>query len=129
MEAIEDIGDLRDQVLEYLKALGFEINLDAPQSLTLFSEEKAYLRQLHEKARRFALKKHQLRIRRSWSKLSPYFARGDQVVPERIRPVLLEVNEPWQEDLFFLARLTWSLPYSKGYGRRLRFLIPSCATS
>ncbi len=123
MEAIEDIADLRDQVLEYLKALGFEINLDAPQSLTLFTEEKAYLRQLHEKARRFALKKHQLRIRRSWSKLSPYFARGDQVVPERIRPVLLEVNEPWQEDLFFLARLTWSLPYSKGYGRRLRFLI------
>jgi hypothetical protein len=52
MEAIEDIGDLRDQVLEYLKALGFEINLDAPQSLTLFTEEKAYLRQLHEKARR-----------------------------------------------------------------------------
>lgn len=86
-------------------------------------EEKGILRQLHEVARRFVLLRHQSWIHRSWPGLFPYFARGEQVIPGRICPVLLEVTEPWQEALFRLARLTWSLPYSKGYGRRLRFLI------
>jgi len=45
------------------------------------------------------------------------------VIPERIKPVLVEAKEQWQHDLFRLARLTWSLPYSKGFGRRLRFLV------
>jgi len=45
------------------------------------------------------------------------------VNPESIRPVLVEVSKELEHDLFRLARLTWSLPYSQGYGRRMRFLI------
>src|SRR5262249_37203992 len=33
------------------------------------------------------------------------------------------LTEQWHSDLFRLARLTWSLPFSRGYGRRLRFLV------
>ena len=121
---IEGGDRLRARVLEHLRALGFGIDPENPRALTLRGvEEKGLLRQLHEAARRFILLRHQSWIHRAWPRLSLYFARGEQIIPERIRPVLLEVTEPWQEDLFRLARLTWSLPYSKGYGRRLRFLI------
>jgi hypothetical protein len=122
---MDSLGErLRGLVLEHLRAMGFETeegrhgirSLQAPLG-------KENLRKLHGEARRFILQEHQGWIRQAWPRLSPYFARGGQVVPERIRPVLVEVVEPWQGDLFRLARLTWSLPYSKGYGRRLRFLI------
>ena len=63
------------------------------------------------------------RVENLWPRLRPYFADGRDINPEAIRPVLVEATTPWQHELFRLARLTWSLPYSKGYGRRLRFLI------
>lgn len=114
---------LQARVVEHLRILGFVID---PENSTLAlkgNEEKSLLRRLHDQARRFALQQHQAWIRRNWSRLAVYFANGRHIVPEAIRPVLVEVNEPWQADLFRLARLTWSLPYSKGYGRRLRFLL------
>ena len=115
---------LRVRVLEHLRALGFELDAGGRGALALRAPEgKDVLRRLHAEARRFILRGHQEWIRWAWPRLSPYFARGEQIIPERIRPVLMEVVEPWQADLFRLARLTWSLPYSKGYGRRLRFLI------
>ncbi|MBC7242000.1 MAG: DUF4338 domain-containing protein, partial [Anaerolineae bacterium] len=43
--------------------------------------------------------------------------------PERISPVLVEVTSKSEHNLFRIARLLWSLPFSKGYGRRLRFLV------
>lgn len=115
--------DLRTYVIEHLRALGFAMNPENA-ALTLNGRgEKALFRQLHEHARRLALRSHQDWIKRQWPRLSPYFADGRCILPEAIRPVLVEVTEPWQADLFRMARLTWSLPYSKGFGRRLRFLL------
>lgn len=51
------------------------------------------------------------------------FADGDQVVPVHISTGLIEVTTGRQHNLFRVARLLWSLPFSKGVGRRLRFLI------
>ena len=113
--------ELRQAVLEELRALGFELHngkLTPPSNLT-----KAMARHLHEPAKLTELARSQDWLRRNISRYLPFFADGDEVVPERIEPVLLEVEEKWQHDLFRLARLTWSLPYSKGFGRRLRFLI------
>lgn len=114
---------LRDLVLGHLTALGFEVN---PRTGTLTldgKKSKDFLRRLHEQARLFSLRSHQAWIHRSWPRLSGYFASGPYITPESVRPILVEVTEPWQSDLFRLARLTWSLPYNKGYGRRLRFLL------
>lgn len=36
---------------------------------------------------------------------------------------MVEVTTEQQHNLFRVARLLWSIPFSKGYGRRLRFLI------
>ncbi len=56
--------------------------------------------------------------------MSCYFADGREVVPSSIRPALELVEaETWQSNLFRLASLTWSVPVSHGYGRRLRFLV------
>ena len=44
--------------------------------------------------------------------------------PGSIRPQLERVfAETWQADLFRLASLTWSVPVSNGFGRRLRYVV------
>jgi len=59
-----------------------------------------------------------------WPRFIRYFASGRDVRPERIKPRLEVVHkDTWQSDLFRLASLTWSIPVSNGYGRRLRFLV------
>ncbi len=113
--------ELRRAVLEELEALGFEWHngeLVLPSGVT-----KVMARRLHEPARMIELARRQDWLRRNIPRYLPFFAGGDEVVPEEIGPVLVEVEEKWQHDLFRLARLTWSLPYSKGFGRRLRFLV------
>jgi hypothetical protein len=45
-------------------------------------------------------------------------------VPETIQPSLVEVNPDSEDELLFrYVSLHWSIPVSKGYGRRLRFLV------
>jgi hypothetical protein len=47
-----------------------------------------------------------------------------EVNPADIRPELeLVESDTWQSCLFRLAALTWSVPVSQGYGRRMRFLV------
>jgi len=116
--------ELRDRVLIHLRSLGFKVDTeDGGELLFEGYDGKDRLRLLHDPARRWILSQHQAWVRSRWPRLRGYFADGRDVNPEAIRPVLVEVSAAWQQDLFRLARLTWSLPYSKGYGRRLNFLI------
>jgi len=51
------------------------------------------------------------------------FRDGCEIDPTRIKPVLqLAAEDDWA-DLFYLIRSMWSMPYTKGYGRRLRFVV------
>lgn len=114
-------ADLRQLVLERLHELGFVV--EEGERLRPPDADKDALRQLHEPARRM-----ELAARRDWlhRRLPVYlsmFASGSEVSPTRTRPHLVEVVTDEQHDLFRLARLLWSIPFSKGYGRRLRFLI------
>jgi hypothetical protein len=53
-----------------------------------------------------------------------HFAAGSDVDPARISPILERISsESWESDLFRLASLTWSVPVSNGFGRRLRYLV------
>ncbi|MBL0901367.1 MAG: DUF4338 domain-containing protein, partial [Reyranella sp.] len=57
-------------------------------------------------------------------KLLKHFASGQDVDPAKISPVLQPISSSsWEGDLFRLASLTWSVPVSNGFGRRLRFLV------
>ncbi len=58
-------------------------------------------------------------------------ARGKDVNPSRIEPILCPVRTREERDLFRFARFTSSLPFSDRVGRRLKFLIrdaslPNC---
>ena len=56
--------------------------------------------------------------------LRKFFADGVDVVASRVCPRLELVDSgTWQSRLFRLASLTWSVPVSQGYGRRMRFLV------
>ncbi len=86
-------------------------------------ESKEHLRSLHKPAVQAELRKSQKWIKDYYPKYIKYFANGVDVQPNKIKPVLMEVNDEYWGNLFRLARLTWSLPFTKGYGRRLRYVI------
>jgi len=52
------------------------------------------------------------------------FAEACEVDPGKIKPVLVPVTSGTPDaDLFRAATLLWSIPVSRGYGRRMRFLV------
>src|SRR5690606_27956760 len=81
------------------------------------------LRTLHKPSREIALQKAQKWIQKKIPRYSQYFADGKDISPLKIDPKLVLVTENWHRDLFRLARYYWSLPYSFGFGRRLRYLL------
>jgi hypothetical protein len=113
--------ELRQAVIEELEALGFqwhEGELRLPEDQT-----RALYRHLHEPARLVELERRQDWLRRRLPHYIHFFADGREIEPDQIEPSMVEVDEKWEYELFRIARLTWSLPYSKGYGRRLTFLV------
>lgn len=52
-----------------------------------------------------------------------WFKNGQAIDVNAIRPSLRLVQSSSDEQLWTLVRACWSMPYSKGYGRRLRFLV------
>lgn len=116
-----DAGELKKLVLDRLQEIGFVVAEDG----TLYPPvmDKNRLRQVHRPAQQLEVTAHQNWLRHHLPHYLPFFANGHEVTPERIDPSLVEVTTKQQRHLFRVARLLWSLPFSKGYGRRLRFLI------
>lgn len=110
---------LRTLVRQRLREAGFRGRKHLVPGYT-----KEAFRRVHVQAREHELAKRQPRIEQVWREKGHWFANGSEVDVERIRPRLQVINpeEDWN-DLFYLARLTWSLPYSQGFGRRIRCLI------
>ncbi|WP_230945240.1 Druantia anti-phage system protein DruA [Burkholderia cepacia] len=85
---------------------------------------KEIIRRLHAPQRREILKGQKEFIARKLPKLQDYFASGGDVSVGSIKPRIERVaSGTWQADLFRLASLTWSVPVSSGFGRRLRYLV------
>lgn len=54
----------------------------------------------------------------------PFFADGREIRPDKIRLSLQRIDAgTFESNLFRVASLTWSVPVSNGYGRRLRYLV------
>lgn len=88
------------------------------------ANDKVWLRALHLRAKAhdkitdFAL------LRRQFERLRRYFPNPTRIEPSQIRPRVVPVRpRTLEERLFKVTRGYWSMPYSKGYGRRLRFLV------
>ncbi len=113
--------ELRRLVFEELEALGFAF--DERGNLTPPAEGKETARRLHQPSRQIKLAQGEKWIKTKLPRYSRFFANGEDINPVRIQPLLLQVTEEWQNDLFRLARYYWSIPYSFGFGRRLRYLM------
>ncbi|HUX62785.1 Druantia anti-phage system protein DruA [Sulfuricella sp.] len=113
---------LKRKVRWHLKRVGF--TRDENGVLTLPAESKDAIRAAHQLQRAERSSKQGDFLKAKFPKLSKHFAIGTEVDPAAVKPRLERVlSHTWQADLFKLASLTWSVPVSPGFGRRLRYLV------
>lgn len=86
--------------------------------------DKAKLRALHLRAKAFDRTADLAELKQELRRLERYFPTPTRIDPERIQPRVVPVRRnTLEERLFKITRGYWSMPYSKGYGRRLRFIV------
>lgn len=115
-------ASLRRKIRRELRSLGFRKAGDG--TLEVDRCDKAVVRSLHSPQRAKRLSVNSEFLTRQADKLLRHFASGSDIEPAAIRPNLERVYAgTWQADLFRLATLTWSVPVSNGFGRRLRYIV------
>jgi hypothetical protein len=88
------------------------------------SNDKTALKSLHLRAKAADPLTDYENLRRLFSRLRRYFPQSARIEISRIEPCVIPVTQgSLEEKLFKVARGYWSMPYSKGYGRRMRFLV------
>jgi hypothetical protein len=88
------------------------------------SNDKAALKALHLRAKAADPLTDYENLRRLFSRLRRYFPQSARIEPSQIVPSVIPVApDSLEEKLFKVARGYWSMPYSKGYGRRIRFVV------
>lgn len=113
---------LKGKLRRHLTSLGF--SKTANGSLQIEGESKGVIRTLHAAQREARLKANAAFLKRRAPKLLSFFAAGEDIEPERITPILQRVtSNTLHRDLFRFASLTWSVPVSNGFGRRIRYLV------
>jgi hypothetical protein len=113
---------LKRKLRKHLLSLGFGRTKDG--SLELSGEGKDAIRSLHHIQRNHRIGASKAFIHEKYDELIEFFASGSDIVPERITPVLQRISAgTWESDLFRMACLTWAIPVSNGFGRRLRYLV------
>lgn len=87
-------------------------------------EDKDYLRALHLRAKQDQKGPAAQKAKVLFERYSNRYRNGSEIDPQKIKPALYLVTESdeWSS-LFFTTRALWSMPYNKGYGRRLRFVV------
>ncbi len=95
-----------------------------PNAKSSESRDKESVRALHRPQRREKQIQNRAFLARCLPQLIQFFASGEEICPARVRPEIQRIySGTWQSDLFRLASLTWSVPVSNGFGRRLRYLV------
>ncbi|MBI2512176.1 MAG: DUF4338 domain-containing protein [Opitutae bacterium] len=125
--ALQDEANLKRRIRAHLKSLGFTKSEDG--SLHPPDSSKDTYRHLHRKQKKAKLDRTDRWFKKKFEELKIHFAAGAEINPENIVAELEEIppskksKEDWRGYLFRLASLTWSVPVSSGYGRRMRFLV------
>ena len=122
VSAFSEEAKLKRRIRDHLKKLGFVSAGDG--SLKPPSNSKESIRALHQEQRKAILGQQRDFIRSVLPKLGCYFANGAEIDPIKVAPRIELISAgTWQSDLFRLASLSWSVPVSNGFGRRLRYLV------
>jgi hypothetical protein len=113
---------LRRSLLMLLRKQGFKLNSE--YQIRSHPSSKKTVRAIHRHFREDRLQDEANFIKEWYPKISHYFASGKDIDPQRVDPypVPVDDNEEYAA-LFRIASLWWSIPVSKGYGRRFRILV------
>jgi len=117
----EHFQDLRERITQELSLAGFIVrsnSLELPQG-----DAKNVYRKLHGEQRLEKLKASEKLIKRWEDHFIQSLADVNEIDLEKINPVIRPVNSEQDRGLFNYASLTWSVPVSKGFGRRTYFLV------
>ena len=115
-------ASLKRKIRRHLRQIGFQKRDDG--ALSISGNGKEVVRALHGYQRNDRLEKNRDFLINRAPKLLKFFASGSDIQPKYISPVLEKIDAgTWQAELFRLASLTWSVPVSNGFGRRLRYLV------
>jgi Domain of unknown function (DUF4338) len=113
---------LKRSIRSHFTRLGFAKANDG--TLVLPGVGKEIVRQLHGGQRAERLLVSSAFIERASAIALPHFANGAEIDPTKIQLKLIRVESGTeQSELFRFATLTWSVPVSVGFGRRLRYLV------
>jgi hypothetical protein len=116
-------ANLKRRIRRHLLSLGFQRSKDDGH-LIISGTGKDVIRALHLAQRNDRLRANRDFIADQLPLLNKHFASGTDVDPLHISPELELVSSgTWQSNLFRLASLTWAVPVSNGFGRRLRYLV------
>lgn len=113
---------LKRKIRAHFTRLGFTKATDG----TLIRPDvgKESVRQLHRVQREDRVQAADQLLTDFLPKALPCFADGSEIDPSKIRLSLIRVEAgTFESNLFRTASLTWSVPVSNGYGRRLRYLV------
>ncbi|MEQ8348875.1 MAG: DUF4338 domain-containing protein [Sneathiellaceae bacterium] len=114
---------LKRSLRAHLRGLGF-VKDDQGDLVLPGDGGKDIIRRVHRIQRRERLQAAQQFLGRALPSTLPSFANGDELDPRRIKFALRTVRSGTPEaDLFRVATLTWSVPVSAGFGRRMRYLV------
>lgn len=116
-------AEIRTQLLAHLELTGLTGRINEGQATD--SPTKEEVRAFHSLQRsNYRTKEQRLIAKHGRRLLHVHFANGAEVVPEKVQPEISVVQSETEDSLVFrLATLLWSVPVSRGYGRRLRFLV------
>jgi len=116
-----DPTELRNKIIEALKAQGFKIN----PHLRPKRNEKETLRKVHEQKRKEQLRLHKKFLLENLDEMKKFSIDGKDIQPDKIKLKLIEVKpDSFESRLFFWWNLVWwSLPYDKPIGRQMRFVL------
>ena len=113
---------LRHRLLGLLRSQGFRLGDDNLVQQRVYKKER--VRKIHSSSKEERLTAEQPFVEKWYPRLSKYFASGSDIDPDLVRPhpVVVEESEEMSA-LFRLACLWWSIPVSRGFGRRFRVLV------
>ena len=113
---------LKRKLRRHLRAIGFSKSRNG--ELKIDGEGKEIVRSLHRVQREDRIKENKDFLATRAPKIFHHFANGRDVDAAKISPFIERISSgTLLGDLFRLASLTWSVPVSNGFGRRLRYLV------
>jgi hypothetical protein len=112
------MNQIREELYEHFLHIGAGRKHDA------HPRTKNSYRSAHESQRQHKLLQDQIFLIESRARFEKFFADGMDLNLDRfgVRVELVESNG-WQSDLFRFVSHYWSVPVSRGFGRRMRFLV------